>query len=399
MIKLSQISLFALFIATFSAAPRPNMSSPVQFKEHFVGSLPAAYQVTVADVNGDGKPDIVGLSSGRSEIVWFENPTWKRHVITTATKQNIDVALYDLDGNGRLVAAIASEFDLGNSKSGGRLQLFRQGATEGAEWIGIDFGSIISSHRLRWANLDGNGHKELIVVPLFGEGATAPDYKSPMPLVSYSFENGKSTRHEIDHTLTMAHGVRILDWYGNGHDDILIASFEGVTLYSPLGTGAARIWKKQHLAEGEQNTPPKRGSSEVDRGWLPGKKPFLATIEPWHGHEVVVYLPPKDGKGLWQRKVIDSSLKDGHAIACVDLDGDGKYEIIAGYRGGEHNLYGYRCIDDIGEKWERFTIDEGNMAGSAVYISDINGDGRPDIVACGSVTGNVKWYENLGMGK
>lgn len=110
----------------------------------------------------------------------------------------------------------------------------------------------------------------------------------------------------------------------------------------------------------------------------------------------MVYLPPADGKGLWQRQVIDSTLEDGHALACVDLDGDGQSEIVAGYRGGGHNLYGYRCVDKTGAKWERFVIDAGNMAGSGVVIADINGDGRPDIVCCGSATANIKWYENLG---
>jgi hypothetical protein len=36
------------------------------------------------------------------------------------------------------------------------------------------------------------------------------------------------------------------------------------------------------------------------------------------------------------------------------------------------------------------------MAGSGCVKSDINGDGRPDVVCIGSSTGNLKWYENLG---
>ena len=34
---------------------------PVRFREHLVDHLPGAYQCAVADMNGDGKPDIVAL--------------------------------------------------------------------------------------------------------------------------------------------------------------------------------------------------------------------------------------------------------------------------------------------------------------------------------------------------
>lgn len=35
------------------------------------------------------------------------------------------------------------------------------------------------------------------------------------------------------------------------------------------------------------------------------------------------------------------------------------------------------------------------MAAACVVVADINGEGRPDIVAIGASTGNVVWYENL----
>ena len=36
------------------------------------------------------------------------------------------------------------------------------------------------------------------------------------------------------------------------------------------------------------------------------------------------------------------------------------------------------------------------MAVSGMDISDINGDGAPDILAIGRATNNVVWYENEG---
>ena len=43
-------------------------------------NFPGAYQVEVADVNGDKKPDIVAV--GGSTCAWYENPTWKKRIVT-----------------------------------------------------------------------------------------------------------------------------------------------------------------------------------------------------------------------------------------------------------------------------------------------------------------------------
>ena len=120
---------------------------------------------------------------------------------------------------------------------------------------------------------------------------------------------------------------------------------------------------------------------------------FLATIEPWHGNKVVVY--PGGADEFTERHVIDTSYKSGHALACADLDGDGNDEIVAGYRGPGTSLFIYHATDDRGAAWERETLDT-DMAASCLVIADINADGRPDIVAVGSSTANVKWYENPG---
>jgi hypothetical protein len=39
-------------------------------------------------------------------------------------------------------------------------------------------------------------------------------------------------------------------------------------------------------------------------------------------------------------------------------------------------------------------IDDGGIAAQGVFIADVNGDGRPDVVAAGGTTHNVKLYLN-----
>lgn len=408
--SLRRATLFALPALALAALPvyagRGLQTPPVRFTEHIIDTIPGAYHATVADINGDGKPDIIAISETENQIAWYENPTWEKHIITKSLARNIDVTAFDLKKTGKPCLFIASEFDMGHSKTGGRIAMLVPGADVRAQWTVREVGLDPTAHRIRWADWDGNGHKELVVTPIVGVGAQSPDWSEPVEIQSYRFTGfnkpdgiERIEMHPVDRSLHMSHGVCVCDFDGDHRDDLLVASFEGITWFKPQGRGASRTWLKTHLAEGHpSDNPAGRGCSEIDRGWLKGKRPFLATIEPWHGNEVVVYLPPIKGSGssLWSRHVIDSTIVDGHALECVDLDGDGQSEIIAGGRGGTYNLYCYRCIDHEGLKWERSIIDEGHMSSAGVVAADIFGTGRLDLVAVARVSGQVKLYENLG---
>jgi len=58
------------------------------------------YAVTLADVNGDKKQDIVAVSDTR--VLWYENPSWKSRVIISeqTPKDNVCIAPMDIDGDG-----------------------------------------------------------------------------------------------------------------------------------------------------------------------------------------------------------------------------------------------------------------------------------------------------------
>ena len=151
--------------------------------------------------------------------------------------------------------------------------------------------------------------------------------------------------------MTVVHGLNVLDWDGDGRDEILTASFEGVHLFHSAGSGADLTWTRTHLGAGDQQSSPKRGASEIGVGKVAGKR-FLATIEPWHGDQVVVYSEALPGE-LWTRQVIDPNFHEGHALACADLDGDGNDEIVAGFRGPGTSLYVYYAADSSGLNWQR----------------------------------------------
>ncbi len=57
-----------------------------QFRETTIaGDLKMGYQLVMADLNRDGKPDLIAVDERATELAWYENPGWRRHVLGVRT--------------------------------------------------------------------------------------------------------------------------------------------------------------------------------------------------------------------------------------------------------------------------------------------------------------------------
>ena len=75
-------------------------------------------------------------------------------------------------------------------------------------------------------------------------------------------------------------------------DEVVLAAWEGVFLLRRDPSGK---WSKVRIGSGNQESKPFKGASEVKRGRVGKARHYLATIEPWHGSQVVVYTSPETG--------------------------------------------------------------------------------------------------------
>lgn len=357
------------------------------------------YAVQTADINQDGKPDIVAITG--TQVAWFENPTWRRHVILDGVteKDNVSFAVHDIDGDGKPDLALAAGWQPPQTEKGGTLQWLRNPGTD-QPWALTPIGEEPTLHRIRFADVDGDKRPELIALPLHGRGAKGPGWDQVTVKVLVFRIPADPVKAEwpmeiADDTLHIAHNFTTLDWYGDGRQNLLIASREGITRMENIPPGA---WKKELIGAG---TP-----GEIKVG-LVNRQRVIATVDPWHGNAFRVYEeprppftpqegPPKDraeaGKP-YPSRVLDEAIASGHALGWADFDGDGSEELAAGWREKGGGVAIYKRLRS-GEWTKAAMVDAKNMACEDLAIADLNGDGRPEIIGGGRATRNVIIYWN-----
>src|SRR5262245_51179855 len=152
-------------------------AGPVDFAPHDIdASFRGGYSVSVADFNKDGKPDVIANSLSVSELAWYENPTWEKHVIVPGTQQIVNEAMADIDGDGIPEIAFQSSFAMQAANSAGLNWIARHNGDPRAPWTVKKIDEFPTSHHVAWADLDGDGKPELLNAPLIGEKSLAPTY-------------------------------------------------------------------------------------------------------------------------------------------------------------------------------------------------------------------------------
>jgi hypothetical protein len=301
----------------------------------------------------------------------------------------VTIAPYDTDGDGRMAVALGAGWNPRNTESGGTLQWVSQPATPGVQGTLHTIGFEPTLHRIKWGQVDGSGKPMLIVGPLHGRGTAAPDFAGAgARLLAYRIPANPATApwpvEVVDDIFHAFHNFEPVRLTGGDRDEIITASKEGVHVYARAADGT---WSGTRIGDGNPG--------EIRFGRVDGRR-MIATIEPWHGTAAVVYVEPAKGAPagtLWTRTVIEDQLVWGHALAWADMDGDGTQELVVGWRDKPGGIAVYD-LDRDAKVLKKTMVENENMATEDMTAADLDGDGRPEIIASGRRTANVVIYWN-----
>ncbi|QNF31419.1 VCBS repeat-containing protein [Adhaeribacter swui] len=354
-------------------------------------AISIGYGLAIGDVDGDRKPDI--LLADQKQFVWYRNGDWKRFVLAEnlTERDNVCIAAQDLDGDGKVEIAVGAQWNPGETQdtiqSGAVFYLIRpKNPTE--KWEAVRLPHEPTVHRMRWVK-SKDGGSYLVVVPLHGRGNKAGEGVG-VKIKAYQLPanpRGSWPIFTLDQAMHLTHNLDVIPNSKTKQTDIYLAGKEGVRFLSDF-KGKLSADKAQEIAG--VNLP----TGEVRLGNGKNNQKFLATIEPMHGTAVAVYALGQNAT----RQVLDENIKEGHALATADVLGLGQDQVIAGWRNpNNENKVGIKLYVPAGTTnmpWQSFWIDENTMATEDLQVQDLNADGKPDIIAAGRATKNLKIYWN-----
>ncbi len=292
----------------------PGGKVPISFLAHRLGT-DHAEGISLLDMNGDGFPDIL------SGAYWYQNPgaqggEWKQHQFRTVGTHNEFVNdcgewIVDVDHDG--LPDLVTTGWIANGLWWYRNPGVKANAA-GTMWKPEKITDSFDTEGGVFADLNGDGKPDIALAHYNHSGILWVDFSQKQPQV-----------HHVGQPDQDGHGIGIADVNGDGKADIL----------APHG------WFEQIDANTDKWTW--HGDWDLGDAGFPilgydvngdGKLDIIYG----QGHGYGLYWLEQAGTPahpLWIRHTIDESFSQSHALALIDLKGNGKVELVTGkrYRG------------------------------------------------------------------
>lgn len=371
-------------------------SAQVHFIKHIISSDFIAEGVAVADVNHDGKPDIL------AGAYWFEAPNWVKHPIDTPRHYDpstqfsnsfLDFSMdVNQDGWADLIrVSLPGEeivwYENPGASGGGNGSPGSSPSVGAGYWRMHPILAHAGNESPMLVDVDGDGRQDILCNDWVAKEMIW--MKSPSAKGDTMW-----TRHVIGHgeigTGRYTHGLGFFDMNGDGRSDVVITK---------------GWWERPAdvLQENWNFHPADLGEDCAQMYQLDVRGNGVKDIITSSAHRYGIWWhEPTANPEVWIHHLIDSSVSETHSLAMADINGDGNPDLVTGKRYYAHNgedpgahepsvLNWYEFRPGPQPAWVRHSIDTNSGVGEQVLVTDMNGDGKVDIVVVNKK--GVFWWE------
>ncbi len=333
---------------------------------------------TTGDIDGDGRPDIVvgghaapqpsllaralrkfGLREippSAGELVWYRNPDWEKHTISTAFNVRTDLAVADIDADGLNDVVLVAD--------------------QGVYWLKnpqwtehkVTSGHF---HDVEVSDLDRDGDMDLVLrdQSLFGHNAG-----NNVQVMSQTANLGwRQTNIEVDH----GEGLRVADLNADGYDDIIVNDAWLVNPggkideypWSRIDYTSEWTWQDVYIAARDINAD---GAIDI----------VLSPAEPAGEFYRISWFEATNSDGTsWVEHVVDDEVEAvHHGVEAGDFDGDGLVDIFASEMNQGEGTNEVKVYFNNGDSlnWNKVVLDDRGL--HSIQIADFDDDQDVEIV-------------------
>jgi hypothetical protein len=351
----------------------------ITFQENIItNEANTAWFTDVADIDGDGDNDILSASSGDNKIAWYENLDGQgnfgtQQIISTNAVGALSVNAYDFDGDGDMDVLSASQND----------------------------------NKIAWyENLDGQGNfgtqQTIIIYNFWAMDAYSSDIDNDGDMDVLSafwdgmicwFENTDSQgsfgpAQIISTELDAARSIKSKDIDNDGDMDVISASiFDNKIAWFENLDGQGNFGTQQIITTNAENAI-SVFVSDVDGD---GDEDILSASS---GDDKIAWYENLNGQGdFGTEQIISNNTIIASSVNVIDIDEDGDIDVLS-TSVGDDQITWYENLDGLGNFGTKNIISQNQDNPRQITVSDLNGDGKMDLVCASQLDNKIVYYKN-----